>query len=225
VVDLYDTRWPVIRHIEPSLADRGGWYLAETRAFFAIRAATWDAKFGDDMPAYAAAVGQTDIPIGGTVIDVGCGTGRALPALRKAVGPSGTVIGVDITEQMLSTAWTHGRTQQAHLILADARHLPLSGATVDAVFAAGLIGHIPEVEPALTELARVTVDGGRLALFHPSGRAALAARRGRQLRPDEPLAEDPLRRAMSGCGWRLDVFDDAPHRFFARATRKSRHID
>ena len=38
------------------------------------------------MPAYAAAVAQADLPRGGTVLDAGCGTGRALPGLRAAVG-------------------------------------------------------------------------------------------------------------------------------------------
>jgi SAM-dependent methyltransferase len=224
VVDLHDMTWPVIRRIDPSLADRGSWYLAETRAFFAVRAATWDARFGDDMPAYAAAVDQIDIPVGGVVVDVGCGTGRALPALRQAVSPSGTVIGVDITEQMLATARRHGRAQQAQLVVADARHLPLPDATVHAVFAAGLIGHVPEMEPTLTELARITADDGCLALFHPSGRAALAARHGRELRADEPLAKGPLGQAMSRCGWRLDLYDDPPHRFLALATRRPRNL-
>ncbi len=219
VVDLHDLAWPVIRHVDPSLADRRSWYLRETRAFFAVRAATWDERFGDDLPAYAQAVAQMGIRAGGVAIDVGCGTGRALPALRSAVGPDGTVIGLDLTEQMLLAARTHGRDEYADLVLADARHLPVADARVDAVFAAGLIGHVPEVVPVLTELARVSVADGRLALFHPSGRAALAARRGRPLRGDEPLAEAPLRAAMLAGGWRLTEYDDPPHRFFALATR------
>jgi ubiquinone/menaquinone biosynthesis C-methylase UbiE len=38
------------------------------------------------------------------VIEVGCGTGRALAALRQAVGPHGTVIAVDLTPEMLRHA-------------------------------------------------------------------------------------------------------------------------
>jgi len=51
-------------------------YIAETRAFFGCRAATWDTKFGDDLPAYCAAVAEAGIRRGGVAIDVGCGTGR-----------------------------------------------------------------------------------------------------------------------------------------------------
>jgi hypothetical protein len=36
-------------------------------------------------------------------------------------------------------------------------------------------------------------------------------------RPDEPLAEHSLRAAPQRTGWRMDVYDDAPHRFFVLA--------
>jgi SAM-dependent methyltransferase len=91
---------------------------------------------------------------------------------------------------------------------------------VDAVFAAGLIMHLPDPEAGLGQLARVTRTGGLLILFHPSGRAALAARHGRTLRPDEPLAEGPLRHSTGRAGWRLTTYDDADGRFLAIATRE-----
>ena len=56
-------------------------------------------------------------------------------------------------------------------------------------------------------------------LFHPSGRATLAARHGRVLDADEPLAEGALRRSTAATGWRLTAYDDAPQRFFAVAER------
>ncbi|MEV4536150.1 methyltransferase domain-containing protein [Asanoa sp. NPDC049518] len=215
VIDLHDPDWPVIRHVDRRLADRTRWYLLESRAFFAVRAATWDAKFGDDLPAYAAAVAEADLPAGGTAVDVGCGTGRALPALRAAVGPAGLVLGVDITPEMLAVA----RGRAATLSLADARRLPLRDAVVDGVFAAGLVAHLPDPTDGLRELARVTRPGGRLVIFHPSGRVALAARHGRPIRADEPLSRGPLAASTAAAGWRLDRYDDADHRFLALATR------
>ena len=58
-------------------------------------------------------------------------------------------------------------------------------------------------------------------LFHPSGRAAVAARYGHTLRPDEPLAETPLRRSTDRTGWQLASYDDPSHRFLAIAIRQS----
>lgn len=220
VVDLQDPGWPVIRHVASRLSGDSRWYVAEGRAFFANRAATWDTKYGADLPAYARAVAESGLPAGGIVIDVGCGTGRAIPALRAAVGPAGTVLGVDFTPQMLALARAHARVSRAILLLGDARHLPLRTASVDGVFAAALISHLPDTPTGLHELARVTRPGGRLVLFHPSGRVVVAARHGRVLHPDEPLAEAPLRGEAESAGWRLDVYDDRPERFYATATRR-----
>jgi SAM-dependent methyltransferase len=193
--------------------------LAETRAFFAERAGTWETKYGHDLPAYAAAVAETGVRTGGVAIDVGCGTARALPALRDAVGPAGTVIGFDITDEMLAVARSLGRRAYGLLVLADANHLPLATGCADLVFAAGLLGHASDVDTLLTELARIARPGAHLTLFHPTGRAALAARRGRALTPDDPRAQGPLHTALNRTGWSLDRYDDAEHRFYARATR------
>ncbi|MEV0532929.1 methyltransferase domain-containing protein [Kitasatospora sp. NPDC050463] len=192
--------------------------LARTRAFFATRAAGWDARFPGDGPRYAAAIAELGLHPGDSVLDAGCGTGRALPLLRAAVGPDGRVFGADITPEMLHEADArHPGT--ASLLLADCARLPLPDATLDAVFAAGLISHLPGPARALRELARATRPGGALALFHPVGRAALAARHGRELTPDDLRAEPNLRPLLAANGWRLDSYSDTDDQYLARATR------
>jgi SAM-dependent methyltransferase len=208
----------VIRRIDPPLADRldPQVFLAETRAFFAPRAATWEQRFPDDDPAYAAALAEVGLHPGQTAVDVGCGTGRALPHLRTAVGPDGRVLGFDLTPQMLATARGYGRNAHALLVMADARRLPLPAASVDGAFAAGLLPHLPDPGLGLTELARVTVPDGRLVLFHPSGR---------RLRQDDLLAPDPLRRLLDRTGWSLARYDDGHDHFLAIACRVPGPID
>src|SRR3954452_13326845 len=121
VIDHHDPAWPVIRHVHPGLADPERWYLTESRAFFGARAAGWDAEFGDDLPSYAKAVETAEPSPGDLALDVGCGTGRALPALAAAVGPSGRVLGFDLPPAMLDAARAAGRHGCAGLVLADAR--------------------------------------------------------------------------------------------------------
>ena len=196
-------------------------FIQRTQEFFGIRAATWDTRFGHDVPAYAAAIAAAGIRPGGVAADVGCGTGRALPALRAAVGPDGRVIGLDLTPQMLAEARAKGWAGSGDLlVLADARQLPLASASVDAVFAAGLVNHLPDPRAGLAELARVTRTGGLLIVFHPVGRAALAARHGRAISPDEILSPVPLRRETAATGWELATHDDGADRFLAVAVRR-----
>ncbi|MET7610595.1 class I SAM-dependent methyltransferase [Streptomyces seoulensis] len=189
--------------------------------FFTARAAGWDDKFPDDGPAYAAAVSEMGLDAGDRVLDAGCGTGRALPPLRAAVGPSGTVIGADLTPAMLEAASHAGRGRAGTLLLADVTALPLRTETLDAVFAAGLTAHLPEPGENLRELARVVRPGGTLALFHPIGRAALAARQGRQLTPDDLRAEANLGPLLARSGWRMTSYVDEPGYFLALAVRES----
>lgn len=193
--------------------------IREAQAFFAVRAPGWDAKFGDDLPAYAAAVRDAGYRPGDAVADVGCGTGRALPYLREAVGPAGRVLGVEVTPEMLAEVRRAGRDAGVALLYGDALHLPLAAGTLGGIFAAGLVNHLPDPVAGLAELARVTRPGGRLALFHPTGRAALAARHGNTVSADEPLSAGPLAAGLSASGWRLDLYDDAAVRFLALATR------
>ncbi|MFI5525810.1 class I SAM-dependent methyltransferase [Streptomyces platensis] len=192
----------------------------EVRAFFAARAATWDTKFPDDGPAYTAGVAELGLQEGERVLDAGCGTGRALPALRAAVGPRGTVLGADLTPEMLEAAVRAGRDRDAALLVADVARLPLPDAALDAVFAAGLLSHLADSAGGLTELARTVRPGGRLALFHPIGRAALAARKGRPITPDDLRAEPNLRPLLAGCGWDLIRYEDEDSRYLALAVRR-----
>ncbi|MFF1777316.1 methyltransferase domain-containing protein [Streptomyces virginiae] len=188
-----------------------------TRAFFTRRADAWEERFAYQAPAYEAAVARLRLAPGGRAMDLGCGTGRAMPALRAQVGPDGHVLGVDLTPAMLAAAARHGRTGHGHLLAADCTRLPLAGASVDGIFSAGLLDHLPDPAAALREWARVTAADGVLLLFHPSGRAERAARHGRPLDPDDLLAEGNLRRTLRTTGWHLDEYEDGAGHFLARA--------
>lgn len=189
--------------------------------FFTARAGDWDSRFPDDGPAYAAAVADLGLRAGDRVLDAGCGTGRALPPLRAAVGPSGVVLGADLTPAMLKAATRAGRNRDGRLLLADVSALPLRSSSLDAVFAAGLIAHLPRPADNLRELARAVRPDGTLALFHPIGRAALAARQGRRITPEDLRAEANLGPLLARAGWRMTSYTDTDTRFLALAVREN----
>jgi uridine kinase len=212
LIDHADPDSPVMLRVPPSFAPTLRHH--ETRRFFTLRASTWDERFPDDGPAFAHAVDHLDLRPGHRVLDAGCGTGRALPLLAGRVAPGGLALGVDLTPAMAARARTHGP-----VALADTDRLPFADRTFDAVLAAGLTGHLPDPRTGLRQLARVTRPGGRLALFHPVGRAALAARRGHTLSPDDVRDPRNLPDALGDTGWHLVHLDDGDDRYLAVAER------
>jgi len=194
--------------------------LESTQTFFASRAAGWDARFTGDEPRYEWAVQELAPMLGATVVDLGCGTGRALIPLRTAVGPQGQVIGLDATWEMLYEAQKCGRGELAQLWQGDVLHLPLPNACCDGIFAAGLVPHLDDaVVAGLTEMARITRTGGRLAIFHPISRTALAARHGRVPSDDDIAAPARMEALLTATGWRMISIEDGEERYLALAER------
>jgi SAM-dependent methyltransferase len=120
---------------------------------------------------------------------------------------------------MLREAARAGRDRDGMLLLTDVTALPLRSSSLDAVFAAGLIAHLPDPAGNLREITRVVRPGGVLALFHPIGRAALAARQGRTITPDDLRAESNLRPLLTRSGWHMTSYADEDTRFLALAVR------
>jgi len=195
--------------------------LHATQAFFTPRAATWEERFPNDGPAYVRAVAELNLTPGSVALDLGCGTGRALAALREAVGARGRVIGLDATEAMLVQAKSVGRGQTADLILGDVLRLPFVTGYADVIFAGGLLPHLKEPVAGLLELARVVKPGGHLAVFHPLGRVALAARHNHVPSDDDVLAPKRLRALCEQTGWQVKSIDDAEERYLALVVRQS----
>jgi SAM-dependent methyltransferase len=193
--------------------------LRDTQAFFGARAANWERRFPDDEPRYEQAIRELAPPAGARALDVGCGTGRALTMLRAAVGPRGEVVGLDVTPEMLEEARRAGRDRVARLVLGDGERLPFGAGAFQAILAAGFVPHLEEAVGGLAELARVTAAGGRLALFHPIGRATLASRHGGTPSDDDVVAPARLPGLLRAAGWQLDSIDDSPERYLALARR------
>ena len=76
---------------------------------------------------------------GDTVLDVGCGTGLCLPLLQHKVGPTGTIVGIDTSAQMLEVAGarvTEHDWDNVHLVAAPVAQAPISLTADAALFCA-----------------------------------------------------------------------------------------
>jgi SAM-dependent methyltransferase len=103
---------------------------------------------------------------GAVVLDLGCGAGTDLLVAAQMVGPSGHVIGVDMTPSMLRVAGTSARemglADRVELHESLIEHLPLPDAEVDIVISNGVIDLVPDKDAVFDEIDRVLKPGGRL---------------------------------------------------------------
>ncbi|MEU4076267.1 SAM-dependent methyltransferase [Streptomyces venezuelae] len=96
---------------------------------------------------------------GTSVVDVGCGAGRAVAELAER---GVKAVGVDPSERMIAAA--RGRWPEADFRVAGAYELPLPGASVVGYRADKVFHELDEPERALAEARRVLVPGGRILL-------------------------------------------------------------
>jgi arsenite methyltransferase len=105
-----------------------------------------------------------EIGPGQTVLDLGCGAGLDSILAARKVGPSGKVIGVDATEEMIAKAKRNANglnLTNVEFHLGDVESLPVADETVDTVISNGVFNLCLDKPRVLREAYRVLRAGGR----------------------------------------------------------------
>ena len=134
-----------------------------------------------DLMAWVLDVAGLRSPTPGRVLDVGCGNGSYLRALR---GRGLDAVGCDLSPGMLAAAAPHPT-----LVNADVTALPFPTAAFEVVLAPHMLYHVPDRTAAARELRRVLSAGGR-CLVLTNGRNHMTALR--------TLVESSVRTATPG---------------------------
>ena len=138
---------------------RYGWDLA---------AESYDSLWQHQLaPAQAEMLALSALKSGDRVIDLACGTGQVSFDACRAVGPRGSVLGTDISSQMLESARqrvTAIGLPELRFERMDAERLGCADASFDVALCALGLMYMPDPEQALREMCRVLRPGGRVGL-------------------------------------------------------------
>lgn len=112
-------------------------------------------------------VAATELRPGETVVDLGCGTGLDVLLAARRVGPTGSAIGIDMTDGLVTLAQQYARQAQAantEFRVGVIEDLPLPDHSADVVISNGTISLSENKPAAFVEAHRVLRPGGRLVI-------------------------------------------------------------
>lgn len=155
-------------------ADRAGlhWQLGIWNQISQLYETEIDRRFA---PVVEAVIGRASLRSGERVLDLGTGTGAVAARAAVAVGATGSVVGVDISPEMLAQArrtTARAGLENAEFTEGRAEEIPAASATFDIVLASLSLMYVIDRAAAAREIARVLRPGGRLVAAVWAGAAS-----------------------------------------------------
>jgi SAM-dependent methyltransferase len=121
-----------------------------------------DLGLGTGMPTLHAEIKEGD-----TIVDLGSGAGIDSFLAREIAGPTGKVIGVDMTAKMIEKSRRNAEIagyNNVEFRLGDIESLPLSDKTANVVIGNGVLSLTPDKEKAFSEVYRILKHHGQLCI-------------------------------------------------------------
>ncbi len=145
-------------------------------------------------PLFRSLIGSLELPEGSCGLDIGCGTGSNTLLLAEAVGGSGHVAGIDLSEELLAhavqRAQESGISRRTSFIKCDMNRLAFSEHAFDWAWSADCAGYAPGDAASLT--------GNIAKLVKPGGNLFFLAWSSQQLLPGHPQLEARLNATCAG---------------------------
>jgi arsenite methyltransferase len=121
-----------------------------------------DLHLGCGVPTRHAGIREGDV-----VLDLGSGAGNDVFVARRLIGPSGRVIGVDMTPEMIQRARENAARlsyENVEFRLGPIEAMPVEDASVDIAISNCVLNLVPDKSRAFAELFRVLRPGGRFCI-------------------------------------------------------------
>ena len=184
-------------------------------------AAEWDLRFtAEDLEFLTFKVDQFAVEPGMDILDLGCGTGILFDLLRRRVGESGTVTGVDFSLQMAKKALRNFPFDNVNVVDGDVTSLPFRTDLFDMAVSFSSFSNFSDKPQALQEIHRVLKNGSKFYIIHLFSSSDLADRHkrlGGVIKNDELPTQAEMKKMMAG-GFEQIKIDDHPGLYMSSAT-------
>jgi ubiquinone/menaquinone biosynthesis C-methylase UbiE len=139
------------------------------KEYFDNAADTWDQRFRTPrlLSFLDKLVPQFDLKAGQAMLDVGTGTGVLIPYLIKAVGSSGSVTAIDVSEKMVQKCKTkYSHIKNVNIKVGNIEEEAFPADSFDAVICFGVFPHVDRKEKALQNISSMLTPSGKLVIAH-----------------------------------------------------------
>jgi ubiquinone/menaquinone biosynthesis C-methylase UbiE len=198
----------------------------DKKSFFNQMAGSWDQRFyrGEMEKYLSRLVSLFQLRSGARILDVGAGTGGIIPYLLRAIGPQGSVWGVDFAGEMVKIGRKKFQQEgRARFDLASVEHLPYKHNTFDHVVCFGAFPHFENKARALEEMGRVLKHEGTLIIAHALSSAEI--RRHHQncapVSHDFLPQETEMKALLRKAGFQVKKLVDRPKCYFCEGIKLS----
>lgn len=193
------------------------------RAFFDAHAHGWEERGypADVRGRLEVLVDCFGIEPGEKILDVGCGEGVLVPYLLDRLGPSGFVVELDNSLEMLKGS-ARKSARQIQCVWAGVETLPLVDADFDRVICFASFPHFANPVKALKQIHRVLKSAGTLVIAHLLSRDEIARHHAKStvVLGDELPEEAAMRELMTQTGFCVRRLEDRPGRYLLIATKE-----
>lgn len=193
----------------------------EYRKFFDEKSGNWTFSEEDRFKAQSLLKGIVIPPLG-SILDVGCGTGRLFPIL-KDLTPNATIIGCDLSWRMLSDNHKISENRQVYVLQCYGEMLPLRNNSIDVVLNYCVFPHLKHKETAIKEFYRVLKKNGLYYIIHPDGRKAINERHryiGEPVSHDLLPPSEEINNLLKVHSFHVDQIIDQPDLFYISAIKR-----
>jgi ubiquinone/menaquinone biosynthesis C-methylase UbiE len=191
------------------------------REFFDMQAADWDLMFtAEDFERLIRLADRLGAAPGMHILDLGCGTGVLFDMLRRRVGSSGSVTGVDSSIEMARKARRNFPLPNVNVVDADAAGLPFRDDSFDMAVSFSAFPHFADQQGAINEVHRVLRPDGYFFIIHLISSKELSEvhrRIGGAVEHDRLPPEAQLRRMLNSSKFSNVNVQDHPGLYLATA--------